>query len=111
MSELLDKQFEFTRLFSKLLVWLHENGYEVTVGEAYRTKEQAEWDAEHGTGIKNSLHCDRLAMDLNLFWEGDYLTQTMDYRKAGEYWESIGGSWGGRFGDANHFSIAYGGRK
>jgi len=29
----------------------------------------------------------------------------------GEYWESIGGSWGGRFGDGNHYSLKYKGRR
>lgn len=29
----------------------------------------------------------------------------------GEYWESIGGAWGGRFNDGNHYSLGHGGRK
>jgi len=29
----------------------------------------------------------------------------------GLYWESIGGSWGGRFGDGNHFSLEHEGRR
>jgi hypothetical protein len=51
-----------------------------------------------------SFHYMRLAIDLNLFWKGTYLTETADYEVLGEYWESLGGTWGGRFDDGNHFS-------
>ncbi len=66
-----------------------------------------------------SLHRDSLAIDLPLVWDdGSYGTWD-DYLPLGEYWESLGGSWGGRFNagkdgkgdDANHFSLAYGGRR
>jgi hypothetical protein len=59
----------------------------------------------------NSLHKDRLAIDLNLFKNQDYLKSTEDYLPLGEYWESIGGAWGGRFNDGNHFSLEHNGRK
>jgi len=29
----------------------------------------------------------------------------------GEYWEGMGGSWGGRFSDGNHFSLTHNGVK
>ncbi|MGO3686517.1 MAG: M15 family metallopeptidase, partial [Proteus vulgaris] len=41
-----------------------------------------------------------------------YLTATSDYKELGEYWESLGGSWGGRFKtrpDGNHFSLEHNG--
>jgi hypothetical protein len=104
-------QRKFTRMVADLIVWAYENGYELTFGEAYRTPEQAALNARKGTGIAKSLHTERLAVDFNLFKEGKYLTSTEAHRPLGEFWESIGGSWGGRFGDGNHYSVAWGGRK
>jgi len=46
----------------------------------------------------------RLAIDLNLFKDGEYLTDTEDHRFLGEFWESLGGTWGGRWDDGNHYS-------
>ena len=104
-------QRKFTKMVALLILYAYERGYELTWGEAYRTPEQAKLNAAKGSGIANSLHCDRLAVDFNLFKDGKYLTKTEDYRELGEFWESIGGAWGGRFNDGNHFSLAYGGRK
>ena len=106
MSKLLTKQFEFAEDVGKLLTWLYDSGYTVTFGEALRTPEQAAIYAKKGIGISNSLHTIKLAIDLNLFKEGRWLTRTMEYRAAGEYWESLrdGNSWGGWFNDGNHFS-------
>lgn len=65
--------------------------------------------------VKHSKHQDRLAIDLNLFIKGRYITDPERYRPLGEFWECLGGRWGGRFGlqkndydtkigfDANHF--------
>lgn len=89
-------------------------GYEVRFGEALRTPEQAQWDADKGTGIACSLHCERLAIDLILDRDGQYLTRTEDYEPLGTYWEGCHelARWGGRFTrpDGNHFSLAWGGR-
>lgn len=62
-------------------------------------------------GIVNSVHGLRLAADLLLFKNGKYLTDTEDYREAGEFWEGLGGCWGGRFNDGNHFSLEHNGVK
>ena len=111
MSELLNKQQQFSKMLSQFLIWLFANDYEVTFGEVKRTKEQAEENASKNIGILKSLHLISLAVDLNLFKNGQFLTDPNDYQLAGEYWESIGGSWGGRFKnvDADHFSLAYNG--
>lgn len=106
-----DKQRRFTRMVALLIQYAYEIGYELTFAEAYRTPEQAQRNAEAGTGIANSLHTERLAVDFNLFKNGEYLTQTEDHRQLGEFWESIGGAWGGRFGDGNHYSLEHNGRK
>lgn len=106
-----DKQRKFSKMLAELILWAYEQGYEITMGEVFRTKEQAALNAARGIGIKDSLHCYCLAADLNLFKDGVYLTKTEDHKELGEKWESMGGSWGGRFRDGNHYSLAYGGIK
>lgn len=106
-----EKQRKFTQMVGQLIAWAYANGYELTFGEAYRTPEQAKLHATAGKGIANSLHCSRLAIDLNLFIGGVYQSTSEAYAPLGEYWESIGGAWGGRFHDGNHFSLAHEGRK
>lgn len=107
-----EKQQVFTALVAQLINFAGDHGMRLTFGEAYRTPEQAGLNASKGTGISNSLHSQRLAVDFNLFIDGVYKTRTEDYRALGEYWESIGGSWGGRFKnnpDGNHFSLEHNG--
>jgi len=105
----------FTLLTAQLIVWVYRQGYELTYGEAYRTPEQAALNAQKGTGIVNSLHTQRLAVDLNLFKDGIYLTDTKSYEAIGDYWETLHPlcRWGGRFAkpDGNHFSMTFGGIK
>jgi hypothetical protein len=110
------KQSIFVNLIAFLIIHAKTLGYELTFGEAWRSKEEAERLAKLGKGIKNSLHVDRLAIDLNLFKNGKFLTKTEDHKKLGEFWESLSTKeytcyWGGRFGDGNHYSIGHQGRK
>lgn len=122
MSELLNLQFTFSRLLARLLDEACRQGYSVSVGEAYRTPEQAALNASKGSGIANSLHTQRLAIDLQLFLEGKYLDKSQSYQALGEYWEELGKeqvppvptAWGGRFvsrPDGNHFSIEWQGTR
>jgi hypothetical protein len=97
------KQSRFVRMLPRLIDFAHSHGYELTLGEAYRPPEIARKGG--------SLHTSRLAVDLNLFKDGKYLTSTESHRKLGEFWESIGGTWGGRFNDGNHYSLAHGNLK
>lgn len=113
-----ERQFQFMEMLPLLLLWLKEHGYGVAGAELYRTPEQALLNERNGTGIRNSLHCVSLAIDLRLFQKDQngrwkYLSQTEDYLEAGEYWESLGGSWGGRFTrkDGCHFSLDWDGRQ
>ena len=106
--KLSEKQQIFARNVGSLLLWTsYWPGYSVTLGEAYRTKEQAELYAKRGIGIKNSPHRRRLAIDLNLFIDGKYQTKTSAYERLGLFWESLhpDNVWGGRFRDGNHFQM------
>lgn len=108
-----EKQRKFTTMIGRLIEWCDVHGYELTFGEAYRTPEQAQLNAKSGKGIANSLHTQRLAVDFNLFVNGQYQTDSAAYKPLGEFWESIGGAWGGRFSkpDGNHFSLEHNGVK
>lgn len=106
------KQRKFTRMIAQLIEYAYANGYELTFGDAYRDPRL------HGdVGVKksyssaNSLHKSRLAVDFNLFKNDKHLTTTEAHKPLGEYWESIGGAWGGRFNDGNHYSLEHQGRK
>ena len=90
------KQTEFARMVPRLIDKAFELGYEVTLGDAYR-------DPRCPYGSKSSRHRARLAIDLNLLKDGDYLMETKDHEKLGKWWEDSGGIWGGRFEDGNHY--------
>jgi hypothetical protein len=111
-ESLRQKQSRFVRMVVELIDFAHSRGYEFTFGDAYRDPR-----AFGGMGIKqgyssaHSNHKLRLAIDLNLFKDGVFLTETKDHEPLGVYWESIGGSWGGRFNDGNHYSLEHEGRK
>ena len=98
-----DKQRKFTKMTALLILYAYERGYELTFGDAWARDSHSD----------NSCHYIRLAIDLNLFKDGVYLTETSDHTFLGEFWESLGGSWGGRFKapDGNHYSLEYRGRK
>lgn len=98
-------------MVSELIQKAIELGFEVTLGEAWRSPQEAARLAAAGKGSEKSLHSERLAIDLNLFRDGVYLKSIKSHEPLGEYWESLGGSWGGRFGDGNHYSLKHAGRK
>lgn len=90
-----------------LLAWANANSYKITFGEAYRTEEQQALYVQQGKSkTMNSRHRDRLAIDLNLFVNGEYKTDKESYKPLGEKWKSYDPEcvWGGDWGwDANHF--------
>lgn len=109
MSELLSKQQSFFVMTAQFFPWLIANGYSATYGEAVRTAKEAALNAAQGDGISNSLHLIRLAIDINIFKGGNLLTSFEELEPVGIFWESIGGSWGGRFKnrDCDHYSLTY----
>ncbi len=120
------KQSLLVRCLRKLFAYAERNGWEFTLGEAGVTNPRTVWvhdrannrhvtetcaDHEH---MEGSLHYQRLAIDLNLFVNGRYIRSGNNpaYIKLGVYWESLHPlcRWGGRFSDANHFSISHAGK-
>lgn len=106
---LVQQQAEFALNVSKLITYIYSQDYKCTFGEAWRSPEQAALYAQEGKGIVNSLHCSRMAIDLNLFNSSyQYRGNFKDYEKFGVYWESLHplNRWGGRFHplvDCGHF--------
>lgn len=148
MSELGNLQIEFAVHVGRLLKHADGIALGVTLGEAYRSDEQAHihalgssgrselgaflrtgdvpaWDElakaienNVGSGIRRSLHTQRLAIDIQLFklkldGEWEYMSKSEDYKVLGEWWEACHplARWGGRFGDGCHFSFEYKGVK
>lgn len=115
------RQELFMECLAKLLVWLIANGYKIRGGELQRAAAEAAKNAADGDGIANSLHILKLAIDLNLFRGGEWLTTSEAHRDPGTYWKSLHPlcCWGGDFKDAkgrpkpdgNHYSVTYQGRK
>jgi len=118
--KLSEKQAKFTCMVAEFLTAIcackETTGITVTLGEVHRTDyQQAEYVRTGKSKTHKSKHLKRLAIDLNLFINGKYITDGNKYRFLGEIWESIGGRWGGRFGvplskygiqtgwDAGHF--------
>jgi hypothetical protein len=100
------KQRLFTFLVSKLIDYAYTNGYEIALGYAFRCQ-----DCKVGKANSNHKIC--LAVDLNLFRDGKYLTETADHERLGKFWESLHPlcSWGGHFNDGNHYSLEHNGRR
>lgn len=116
MSELFRLQNEFLKTLAHFILWLYDQGYQVTEGEGLRPPEMAKLYAERGTGSANSLHIDKLAHDLNIFRDGAYPDK--EWERIGAAWKAMHplARWGGDFkgktaGDYGHFSFEYRGRK
>lgn len=111
-----EKQRRHTLMVSRLIAYAYDNGIELTLGHAWRDGDTQKRLVEAGLSkTMASRHCDRLAVDFNVFIDDVYTTDKEAYRPLGEYWECLGGRWGGRFGveerdydtkvgwDAGHF--------
>ena len=90
-----NEQSEFVKAVGNLICYAYSLGYELTFGDTYPGKFKHNSKGQHPKG---------LAIDLNLFKDGIYLTKTSDHELLGEYWELIGGTWGGHWEDGNHYS-------
>jgi len=103
------RQRIFSLRLAQLVVWAYDQGYEFSQGDGYRDPRAFGVIGESGPyGAKNSNHKLRLAHDLNLFIDGEYIRDGKHpaWAEIGEHWEKIAmdinGRWGGRYGDANH---------
>lgn len=116
MTETLrQKQTRFALAVARLIQKADEIGYEMTIGEVERTAAQAAANAASGAGISNSLHLQRLAIDLHLFKNGRYITDGEGHAELGRWWKSLHADhrWGGDFAkrDFNHYSLSSDGKR
>lgn len=106
---LVNEQHTFLQDACVLIAFAAKNGFQVTGGELFRTPEQQDFYVKAGLSkTKNSYHLKRLAIDLNFFKNGKYITDKATLQVLGDYWESLSSknSWGGNwktFIDTPHF--------
>lgn len=109
------QQEEFAQSVARLIQKASQLGYGVTLGEAWRSPEQAAMNAASGSGVSNSLHTERLAIDINLFRDGVYITDDEGHSMLGIWWKALGPKyrWGGDFAkrDFNHYSLSPDGKR
>ena len=143
MATLSQLRMDFTSLVSKLIAHAESLGYRMSLGEGTRTDEQAVINSlgqqgreavakliykdfprlsaalvnnGRNDGVVNSVHLVGLAVDMNLFKDGVFLTSSEDHRVLGEWWKAQHplARWGGDFRpkpDGNHYSFEYNGVK
>lgn len=101
MTELFRERKLFSSLIPRLIDKMIEDGLTPLIGK------------DGLPHMKNSLHYDGLAIDIDLFKEEVYLKQTSDHLLYGIFWEGLHPlcCWGGRFKDGNHYSVTYLGKK
>ena len=94
------KQQEFTRCIGLLIGYATKQGYGLSGGD---------WQATTGH-VDNSNHYIRLAVDLNLFVKGEYITSSQHkaFSDLHEHWESLSDMASPMIiSDANHFSFSH----
>lgn len=114
MMTLRQTQSRFASLVPALINKAIELGFEVTLGDAYRDpRVHGDVGVKMGYGHPKSIHKRRMAIDLNLFKNGEFMEGSDAHRELGEWWEKQHplARWGGRFNDGNHYSFEYEGMK
>ncbi len=121
-----NQQSEFAKNIGLLIAYAYANGFELTFGEVYRTKEQQEIYFKSGRSkTMNSRHIQRMAVDFNFFKDGRMLFSVKEEYDAdlelakpvANYWESLNQNniWGSdwdrndatreKFQDPYHFEM------
>lgn len=105
--KLREAQEIFALNIAQLIVIIFKHKFTCTLGEAWRPQWVAERYAKQGKGIRKSSHCNKLALDINLFKNGIWLKKTVSHEVFGGMWESMhpNNRWGGRYSDGNHYEM------
>jgi hypothetical protein len=105
----------FTTLKAEHVLWINRSaglglGTRVAEGEGMDRITERDPTSDH---MRTSLHHIGLAVDLDMYVNGEYQTTTEAHDASGRMWELRHPlcRWGGRFGDGNHYSIEWEGRK
>lgn len=109
-----EKQAAFTLTAAEFVIWCHSQGLPVILAEAFRTEQQARWNAEQGIGVVRSNHRLKLAHDYFRVADGGVTWEPSEYQEIGAKWKSMHplARWGGDFRnrDLVHFSFIHKGR-
>jgi hypothetical protein len=114
------KQELFMRLLPRLIDKAHSLDFEIRGGDLFRDPRAFGKLGHYMSnligrvyGHRYSGHKLKLAIDLNLFKNGEFKTSTEDHRELGEWWETQHElcSWGGHFNDGNHYSLEHNGMR
>ena len=116
-TELRRRQVLLVKSLGKLIRYADERGYELTLGEGFvqpvRKARGGEFFKD-GVHMENSLHYSRLAQDLNLFVQGQFIQDGEHFAwvDLSNFWEELDvlARAGRRFGDSNHLSISHAGK-
>lgn len=109
-ASLSDKQWTFLKNVASLIQYAQSlQGYKITGGELWRHQIMQVYYLKVGLSkTKTSKHQDRLAIDLNVFIDGELRTDREAYKPLAEYWKSLhpdntsGYYWNW---DLNHFQM------
>lgn len=99
MSILRTKQNILLRKIAVLVLVAQEFGWELSAGDFYR-------DPRCDYGHPRSAHKSRLAADLNLFIDGEYIRDGRGHDVLHEIWSKMGGSDPIK-NDPNHYSLKH----
>ena len=103
-----DLQWEFLKCLALLIIYAMKQGYKLTQGRAYASKEANEAVGGH----PKSTHLHRLGQDLMLFVDDVWIQGDHEaWHDLGEHWKTLHprACWGGDWGDYNHFSFSWNG--
>jgi len=98
------KQEQFAVMISRLILWAHENGIAVSMGDAFRDPRlHGKIGEAKGYGHRNSCHKLKLAQDLNA-------VNAVDHVIMHDKWDLMGGA-ERILADMNHYSIEWQGMR
>lgn len=104
------EQKKFTYAIAKLIIFAYDElGYKLTMGDAFRDpRVHGELGEKKSYSSANSNHKRRLALDVNLFIAGEYITDSHHpaWLKLHMVWSQLGGA-KMLENDANHFEWEY----
>lgn len=110
-NQLLNSQQIFSKNLAKLILFIYENGFEVSIGEVERTRfQQKEYFRLGRSKTMNSNHLKRLAADIFIFKNDELINDKNKLYDVGKYWESlhVNNRYGGffrNFTDVPHFEM------
>lgn len=110
--KLSDKQFLFAKDIVLLEMWMINQGYKFTYGDAWRSDATQRMYYEQGLSEikRRGPHGRRLARDYNFFIDGELTYDKEKIQPIGDFWESLNSKnkWGGSYNiqgkwDTPHF--------